>query len=158
EMTQLIFEGVRCFRSYHSCPLKPLTLLVGENSSGKTTFLALARIDWDIIQGNLEEDFFNEEPFLLGSYDHIASLRGGPAGRAKSFLIGLEFPIERNSRKKNGLFSNTVRITARFISQGSQSKLDEWQFECGDFRASMKQPDQLRLGKHVELAITTPKG
>jgi len=43
-MEKLIFEGVRCFRIYQECPVKPLTLLVGENSSGKNTFLVLSRI------------------------------------------------------------------------------------------------------------------
>src|SRR5882724_7333327 len=100
-MNRLSFEGVRCFHNAQACPIRPITLLVGENSSGKTTFLALARIAWDIAQGELSEDVFNEEPFLLGSYDQIASFRGGKAGRAKSFVIGLELPVTPSRRTRN---------------------------------------------------------
>ncbi len=153
-MNQIIFEGVRCFQNFHSCPLKPITLLVGENSSGKTTFLALTRIAWDIVQGDLSDDVFNEEPFLLGSYDQIASFRGGKAGRAKSFTIGAQVPLELNTRLKNSeLFADNAKITACFISQGSQSRLDEWNFECGAFRLAVS-TRQTRL----EITITTPKG
>jgi AAA15 family ATPase/GTPase len=38
---QLILENVRSFCGRHVIPTKPLTILVGENSSGKTTFLAM---------------------------------------------------------------------------------------------------------------------
>ena len=35
-------EHVRSFADAQTVPIRPLTLLVGENSSGKTTFLAVA--------------------------------------------------------------------------------------------------------------------
>ncbi|RLT37595.1 MAG: hypothetical protein DWI57_13620, partial [Chloroflexi bacterium] len=132
-MNQILFEGVRCFHDFRSCPLKPITLLVGENSSGKTTFLALTRIAWDIAKGDLEDDIFNEEPFLLGSYDQIASLRGGKAGRAKSFTIGFQVPLELKQTRKSDLFADQAKVTARFSSKGAESKIDEWRFESGNF-------------------------
>ena len=39
---QLIMENVRCFSGPHEIPIKPLMLLIGENSSGKTTMFARA--------------------------------------------------------------------------------------------------------------------
>ena len=40
-MDRVFFEGIRCFASRQEVPLAPLTVLVGENSSGKSTALAL---------------------------------------------------------------------------------------------------------------------
>ena len=116
-MNQIIFEGLRCFHDLHTCPIKPITLLVGENSTGKTTFLALTRIAWDIIYGDSNKDLFNEEPFLLGSYDQIASFRGGRAGRIRTFTVGIQFDINLDS-DQTGLFANNAKITAKFVQQG----------------------------------------
>src|SRR5216683_2197598 len=41
ESMELILENVRSFCDRHSIPLRPLTLLVGENSTGKTSLLAM---------------------------------------------------------------------------------------------------------------------
>lgn len=43
-MDKLILDDVRCFAGRHEVPLAPLTVLAGENSSGKSTFLAATRI------------------------------------------------------------------------------------------------------------------
>lgn len=83
----LEFEGIRCFSTKQRANLPPLTLLVGENSSGKTTFLALCRLASDIVVNPMEPRF-NEPPFLLGSFEQIASQRASRAGAAKSFSIG----------------------------------------------------------------------
>jgi predicted ATPase len=40
---RLQFEGIRCFPAPQDAAIRPITLLVGENSSGKSTFLAIYR-------------------------------------------------------------------------------------------------------------------
>jgi predicted ATPase len=125
---ELILENARCFHSRQQCAIRPLTLLVGENSTGKSTFLALMRIASDMIAGYKRLDF-NEEPFQLGAYDQIATFRGGRAGRAKSFLIGLRLPgneemahsmfpprlkrVKLNLRSRLGLLRSTA-VFSRF--------------------------------------------
>jgi len=79
---RLQFEGIRCFSEPQDAIVRPLTLLVGENSSGKSTFLALCQIASKIIKGWGQFFPFNQQPFLLGAYDQIASHRNG-RGRAK---------------------------------------------------------------------------
>ncbi len=86
---KLILENVRCFSGRHEIPIKPLTLLVGENSSGKTTVLATAAAALDSMRFPFGTRF-NEPPFSLGSYDTIATYRGGRSGRSRSFMIGWE--------------------------------------------------------------------
>lgn len=85
---KLTLENVRGFVGKHSLTVKPVTILVGENSSGKTTLLSA-------LSSALQPDFptadgFNRAPFELGSFDTIATYRGGKYGRALTFSIGWE--------------------------------------------------------------------
>lgn len=114
-MDTLILEDFRCFAERHEVPIRPLTLLVGENSTGKTSFLAAVRAAYDLRLGQSPD--FNEEPFHFGSYDQIANYRGGPAQRAESFVIGQKYvtgPIPPwPSRTPGGTFVE-VHIDAHF--------------------------------------------
>ena len=81
---ELILENVRSFCDRHSIPLRPLTLLVGENSTGKTSFLAmLAQVQGPGFPST--RPAFNIPPFDLGTFDSIATYKRGKYGRADSF-------------------------------------------------------------------------
>ena len=83
-MDSITLENFRCFRENQTARLAPLTLLVGENSTGKTSFLALVRAIWNLAYRHRIPDF-KEEPYDLGSFDEIAHHRGGKGGEAKDF-------------------------------------------------------------------------
>ena len=83
-MDNIILKNFRCFREEQVARLAPLTLLVGENSTGKTSFMAMIRAIWDIAYLNQVPDF-KEAPYDLGSFDEIAHFRGGKGGRADTF-------------------------------------------------------------------------
>lgn len=87
-INRLVLKDVRCFRSVEA-PLAPLTLLVGENSTGKTSFLALLRLAFDLVRPRTGALDFNDEPFRLGAYDEIAHYHGGQGKRAREFTLGL---------------------------------------------------------------------
>ena len=53
-MESLILKNFRCFRDLDISTNKRITLLVGENSTGKSTFLAGLRSSWDICQGRTQ--------------------------------------------------------------------------------------------------------
>ena len=84
----LLIENVRSFEGRHHIPLKPLSLMVGENSTGKSTVLAM-------LTAALNPEFpvaarlFNTPPFDLGTFSTIATHRGGKYGRAKKFRVGM---------------------------------------------------------------------
>jgi energy-coupling factor transporter ATP-binding protein EcfA2 len=83
---KLILENVRCFRGRHEIPVRPLTLLVGENSSGKTTMLAmLAAVSDPEFPGGVD---FNRNPYGLGGYHGIASRSEDGKDAPSSFAIG----------------------------------------------------------------------
>ncbi|MCE2483899.1 MAG: AAA family ATPase [Desulfurellaceae bacterium] len=86
-MDSITLENFRCFRERQTAHLAPLTLLVGENSTGKTSFMALIRALWDIAYEHEIPDF-KEEPYDLGSYEEIVHHRGARGGRAKTFEAG----------------------------------------------------------------------
>ena len=89
-MNEITLENYRCFRERQTARMAPLTLLVGENSTGKTSLLALIRALTDLAYHSRIPNF-KEEPYDLGSYDEIAHVRDGRGGRAKTFEAGFTF-------------------------------------------------------------------
>ena len=85
-MDEIRLKNFRCFREEQRARLAPLTLLVGENSTGKTSFLAMIRALWDVAHRRTPS--FKELPYDLGSFDEIAHYRKGKPGRTKSFEAG----------------------------------------------------------------------
>jgi AAA ATPase domain len=81
-------ENFRRFHKPSDVELRPLTILVGENSSGKTSFLGGLHYIIQSMSTGLEGSF-NREPFFLGAYDQIAHYRGGAFGRSGHFTLGL---------------------------------------------------------------------
>ena len=84
----IVLEHVRSFATKHEVPIRPLTLLVGENSSGKSTFLAVASVLFG--PGFPARPDFNAPPFALGTFETIATYKGGKYGRDDSFMIGFD--------------------------------------------------------------------
>ena len=103
-MKRIWLENYRCFRERQEARLAPLTLLVGDNSTGKTSFLAMIRALWDVAYRNRVPNF-KEEPYDLGSFDEIAHFRGGRGGRASSFAAGFQIATHpayaRHTKKSN---------------------------------------------------------
>ena len=73
-ITQVSVENFRCFKAKQTARLAPLTLLVGENSTGKTSFLAFLRATWEAVFCHLRPSF-TEPPYDLGSFDEVVHRR-----------------------------------------------------------------------------------
>ena len=87
QFREIRLQDFRCFHERHTARLAPLTLLVGENSTGKTSFLAAVQAVWDAAYGSGAPDF-RRAPFDLGAFPEIVHRRGGRANSANSFVIG----------------------------------------------------------------------
>ena len=83
-ITKISARDFRCFREVEAT-LAPLTLLVGENSAGKTSFLALIRALLDAGYRFRAPDF-REPPYDLGTFRDIAHIRGARGGSAREFF------------------------------------------------------------------------
>ncbi len=86
-MESITLKNYRCFREEQTVPMAPLTLLVGENSTGKTSFLAMVRALMELAYEFRTPDF-KEYPYDLGSFDEIAHHRGARGSRADTFEAG----------------------------------------------------------------------
>ena len=86
-ITQFTMEEVRCFAERQQFDIRPLTFLVGENSTGKTTALACFQVLANYLK-NGEVDF-NAAPYSMGIFRDIV----------------------RNSRKKDKVFKLSFIFT-----------------------------------------------
>lgn len=115
-MNRIALENYRCFRNHQSVRLAPLTLLVGDNSTGKSSFLAMIRVLWDTA-AEFKMPEFKEEPYDLGSYDEIAHHRGSRGGRADTFRASFEKIVE--IEKEEGIESAIHRFAVDFRKVGT---------------------------------------
>lgn len=74
-MINVQFLNFRCFTRSDPVEIRPITLLIGENSAGKTSFLAGLRVIFEGFSGR-SQNIFNQEPFFLGGFEEIAHRRG----------------------------------------------------------------------------------
>ena len=112
-MHTVTIENFRCFREKQTARLAPLTLLVGENSTGKTSFLALLRALDDLTHGPVPS--FKRPPYDLGSFDEIAHYRGGRGGRAETFSV----EVAAMSMSANARSQAEWRLAIQFGKEGT---------------------------------------
>lgn len=124
---KLFLENVRCFRAPVQATIKPLTILVGENSSGKTTFMASFAAVFGR-PGFPARFRFNSEPFEFGNFDSIASL--GDNGPSNSITVGGE---------RDGM-----SMKAEFSGKGSDFYLNRFElgFEAHELVLSVLQDEK----------------
>lgn len=96
---EIILEHVRSFAKRWEVPLRPLTLLVGENSSGKSTFLAVVAAVLER-SGFPWSPAFNSPPYNLGNFDTIATFKGGKYGRDQEFSVGVRHEVGRERTRE----------------------------------------------------------
>ena len=87
QITEIRLRNFRCFRNRQTARMRPLTLLVGDNSTGKTSFLAAVRSSWDAVYQQVEPDF-RASPYDLGAFTEIVHHEGGGKDIAGSFEVG----------------------------------------------------------------------
>ena len=121
----LSLENVRCFKDVQIGKLSPITLLIGENSTGKSTFLGcfdvLDRIFSDHYMSINTTPDFNVEPFLMGSFKNIIRNRRGNAANNKYFSLETEYSIRATE--------SPLRMKLEFSERGSQPVLTRICFE-----------------------------
>ncbi len=161
-MRSITLRNYRCFGDEpQQARLAPLTLLVGENSSGKTSLMAMVRAMWDVAYGERVPNF-KEDPYDLGSFDEIAHHRSTRGGRATAFES--RFEVDRPRRRPNGRPTAPLRFTAEFAEQWSAPVPVRRRVECSDswFQHEVIDADTERLelgstsGRWICTAAATP--
>jgi hypothetical protein len=114
----IIIENVRCFQGQHRVPLTPITLLVGENSAGKSTFLAIL----SALANSADFPFlanFNTPPYDLGNYENIASRKSTKGRPAQSFRIGFCGPDRKDQGEHTAIATYRGHLGQVILSEFS---------------------------------------
>lgn len=122
-MREVRLRNFRCFHEEQSARIAPLTLLVGENSTGKTSFLAAVRALCETISEDSEHDF-HKPPYDLGTFFDIVHSRTGRVGDASSFALGLN----------TGFPARQTKFDVSFVAEGAEPTPKWMAWEKGDLR------------------------
>ena len=94
ELTKFILSDVRCFEGKHEFELRPLTFLVGENSTGKSTVLGCMQALANYFHGNSHgispSVDFNQTPYVMGAFTDIARKSMNRENEPACFRMGLD--------------------------------------------------------------------
>ena len=111
-MEYVQLHNYRCFRQEQTARLGRLTLLVGENSTGKTSFLAILRALWNVVSRESIPNF-REPPYDLGRFREIAHHRGARGSSARVFSAGFSATVNSQSSKRKDAVTFTVTFGKR---------------------------------------------
>ncbi len=130
--SEFLIQNVRCFEGAQRARLRPITLLVGENSTGKTTFLGCYRVLHRLLSehGHFGDGVdFNQAPFSMGSFRDIVRSRRGRNGRIDEFKLGVTVSPPA------GMTVFPYPLSVTFSEQGSQPAISSvfLQFEDDSF-------------------------
>lgn len=92
----LYLENVRLFEGWHELKIAPATVLLGENSAGKSTLLGMLSVVHNAgfpFGGN----FFNQFPFEFGGYKTLANSKKG----VTYFSVGFQNDVEQFFNRGN---------------------------------------------------------
>ncbi len=131
-MNKISLKNFRCFLDVQDVRIAPLTLLVGENSSGKTSFMAMIRALWDVAYGHKVPDF-KEEPFDLGSFDEIAHHRGARGSRAETIVAEFEWTHKiRSGVRERFDTTDPLRLSVTFEKRAEAPYPVQRRLESGE--------------------------
>ena len=162
-LQEVFLKNFRCFHEQRTVCLTPLTLLVGDNSTGKTSFLAALRLVWDIAYRKVEPNF-RQFPYDLGLFPEIAFNSGSRRYSTDSFEIGFRTVTDAGTslnfsavfREKDGVpypatlsWSNGQVWVKRWVSDDGHAYTDfgtpsgAWRFINSDRRFESSSTDFL---------------
>ena len=156
-LSSVSLTDVRCFADEQHANLSKITLLVGENSVGKTTFLGCLNALGQLASLNELEDkvnYFDEAPFSMGSFDTLArsgadSFRvatgweGGPFSQfAIEFAKGDTLRLKENELKlKLSDSPSEMDSTLTIVREISENDRECWCFDGPSFQFRLNQSE-----------------
>lgn len=95
---KFILKDVRCFEGEQEFNIRPLTFLMGANSTGKSTVLGCIQalgnfIDLDVDRPTSSSFDFNADPYQLGTFSDIARKNNKGVHPQNSFSLGFEMQV-----------------------------------------------------------------
>ena len=111
--SEFCLENVRCFPELQTARIRRLTFLVGENSTGKTTFLGcysvLHRMMHHFHRGfHFRDVDFSEPPFDMGSFEDIVRNESKDGAASECFSLKLAYSdLDEPKREICAIFGNS---------------------------------------------------
>lgn len=132
----------RAFADTGMIEIKPLTFLVGENSSGKSSFLSALNYVWRF-QERLQNASFSSPPFDLGTFDEIVHRVRGRR-RPDCFSVAVDndvafdprSPFQPRPRNTETLRGNAV-LRLNFVNSAGESALSGLSFTFAEYHLLM---------------------
>ena len=132
-ITQFTMEEVRCFAGKQTLEIRPLTFLVGENSTGKTTALACLHIFANFLCGrglDFNEKPSNAHPYSMGTFREIVR---NSKNKEKVFKLGFSSEYAKDRIELKAEFTERKGRTEPIVSSTSVKSHDgEIVFQRGD--------------------------
>ena len=150
KIKEFVIKNIRCFEGEQRFNIRPITFLMGENSTGKSTVLGCFQTLVDIIRlrrgggynptGTVD---FNSEPYEMGTFRDIVR---EAADDIKKFSLGFNAEYVRNKNFKYSVIISERKHSSEPIIQGV-----EWQFDDGKItvkRTDSSQDINVTAGKN----------
>lgn len=163
---KLSLTDFRAFASTGALEVRPLTFLVGENSSGKTSFLAALSYIWRFQERMLSASF-NLPPFDLGTFDEIVHRVRGRT-RPDTFKLEIENHISIDPRRSPLYFtrgeiersSGLANLCLTFTSNVGDAVIRNLELTYGDYSLQVFVDQKIRViaKKCGEIAFDSNEG
>ena len=168
--TDFIIENVRCFAGEQRVPIRPITLLVGENSTGKTTFMGCLHTAVNLLIPSHRHYIagsapgFNTPPFSMGGFRDIVRVAKN-GGIVDEFRLGIDLMGSDDLSSLVFTFRDSekeaVAVKISFVfADGEKLEIAKGKGETGTvsgpgFRLRGNFPMALSLGSALVLALLT---
>lgn len=117
-ISKIRFKNFKLFKNWQELEIKPITILIGKNNSGKSAILKLMPLIESSLSGRFDEAInIKEIGVSLGDFPNDI-IYGNPLHRGQ-----LEFEIIEENKEKNRLLKSTI-----YIKEGV-FKIKNWQFD-----------------------------
>lgn len=138
-ITKLTVEDVRCFEGINEVDIRPLTFLVGENSTGKSTILGCIQAFCDSTSFGPHRRpaiNFNSEPYQMGSFADIVRRSNS---NIENFELGMK--IERQWKDQD---SEIVDLSLNFKEgqRGAEPKIKAMNLISNSVEVSISRGEQ----------------
>ena len=126
---KLTIKNVRCFATEQHFDIRPLTFLIGPNSSGKTTVMSCFSTIYSFIShGGFRYPDFNKEPYSMGAFVDIVSR--SKTGRKKSIMQNFEIGISHNNDIKYNFCFKEKKAGAEPVIKRAGASVKDVSFCC----------------------------
>ena len=127
-LKKFVLKDVRCFKGVQEFNIRPLTFLVGENSTGKSTILGCMQTLGNFVGRHLTRDSgfnFNVDPYQMGAFADIARKTSRSSDRCKSFELGFDMQLSAKE---------TIHLLVTLIEResGSEPTMEKLEIDFGD--------------------------